>query len=546
MTSEQRPAGLRRLHPLTPLFRSWRLVGLAGALGLGAFRDDLDRLEWIWNALHGDAEMTVLIRAFLVVGGAALASVALGWLSWRTTGFAIVAEPGEPGTLLYHRGLVNRQRSQLRLKRVQAVDVNQPLIPGLLGLAAVKLDMAAGEGASVNLSYLSLADAWELRDDILRHTSVDAEQARSGLEPRQRSRAEVIGRVQTSYLVKATLLDGAGAWLLLVVWVAGVIVAGTAFGWAALGAALAGILPVTIAIFVLLRQQVTTILRDADFTVMRTPTGIRTRAGLTSTTNRSIDLDRVQELRIERPMLWRWLGWARVDVDVAGAGEARGASLMPVAPDAVAGALAADVAGEVLEPMRTDGIGRAPEPFVGPGARARLLDPLAWRWYGVALLERGAVTRTGWRTRTVSYVPYARVQSVSARQGWLQRRLGLATVCLDMPSGTVRWVAPHRDVIEAAELVTRLSEQARRHRMPNGWSVASEPAGDAGDRSPDDGTQHDAAHQPSTRVEHRPREVRQPDHEECDHDQSRDGQVQRRGESHEHEREDRARYDPRR
>jgi len=42
------------------------------------------------------------------------------------------------------------------------------------------------------------------------------------------------------------------------------------------------------------------------------------------------------------------------------------------------------------------------------------------------VLDHGAVSRTGFWTRTVSYVPFARVQSVSVRQGW---QIGL------MPSG---------------------------------------------------------------------------------------------------------------
>ncbi|MEP6666404.1 MAG: PH domain-containing protein [Nocardioidaceae bacterium] len=440
-------ADLRRLHPLTPLFRSWRLVGFAGALGFGAFRDDLSRLVWIWHALHGDAEVGIMVRAFLLVLAAALLSVGLGWLSWRATGFAIVAEPGEPGTLLVHRGLFVRQRSQVRLKRVQSVDVNQPFVPRLFGLAAVKLDMAAGEGASVNLSYLGAADAWALREEILRHTSVSATAATA--EPADDA---VIAHVSTPHLIKANLLDSAGIWLLFVAWVVGVIVVALVFGSKAFLASLTGIIPVTLAILVQLRQQVASMLRDADFTLMRTPTGIRTRSGLTSTTNRTIDLDRIQGVRVEEPYLWRRFGWARVRVDIAGAADdANGASLMPVADREPAMRLAADVTGESLHQAQ----------LVGPGAGAKKLDPVVYRNLGVALLEAGALTRTGWWTRTLTFVPYARVQSVSVRQGWLQRRLGLATVYLDLPSGAHRWEAPHRDVADAAALVTELTERAR-------------------------------------------------------------------------------------
>jgi putative membrane protein len=173
----------------------------------------------------------------------------------------------------------------------------------------------------------------------------------------------------------------------------------------------------------------------------------------------------VQSIRIERPLLWRRFGWARVEVDVAGADAKAGASLMPVADDPVAVALASDVAGEPIEPpggVEADWGAR----LTPPGPRARLIDPLTASWLGVSLLDHGAVTRTGAWERTVTYVPFARVQSVSVRQGWLQRRFGLATVCLDLPSGATRWVAPHRDVAEAAFLVQELTQRARSHRAP--------------------------------------------------------------------------------
>jgi putative membrane protein len=431
-------------------------------VGYGAFGDDLSRLMWVWDALHGDAEVGATVKAALLLIVLALASVFLGWLSWKTTGFAIVAEPGEPGTLRYHRGLFNRQRSQVRLKRVQSVDVNQPFVPRLFGLAVVRLDMAAGEGASVNLSYLGRADAWALREEILRHTSVQAATTPADASP---APEPVIGHVDTGQLIRASLLDGVGVVLMFVLWVVVVVVLGVGWGWKALAAALTGILPLAIAILAEIRKQVSTVLREADFTVMRTRTGIRTRAGLTSTTNRTVDFDRVQSIRIERPVLWRRFHWARVEVDVAGADEKAGASLMPVADDAVAVGLACDVAGERVEPpggLAADWGGA----LVSPGQRARLVDPLTASWLGVALLEHGAVTRTGIWVRTLTYVPFARVQSVSVRQGWLQRRLGLATVCLDLPSGATRWQAPHRDVAEAATLVGVLTERARAHRTP--------------------------------------------------------------------------------
>jgi putative membrane protein len=452
---------LRRLHPLTPVMRSWRLVGLAGALGFGVFRDELDKLRWLWDAAHGDVQASVLVKGFLVVAAVATVSVAAAWLSWRVTGFAIVRDSSGVSTLLYHRGLVVKQRRQVRLNRVQAVDVNQPLGPRLFGLASVRLDMAAGDEASVDLAYLRQSDAWVLREEILRHTSAGVTHLTE--ERVERRPDTLVAEVSTQHVVYANLLDGIGTWIFGVVWIVAIIATFFVWGDQVVLAALSGVVAITLAIFAQTRRQVMSMLRDANFRLYRTPTGIRVSSGLTSTTNRTIEFDRIQGVRIEEPLLWRRFGWARVLVDVAGAkgdGE-NAASLMPVADRAVALHLVADVTGADLEASG----------FSAGGRRARLLDPWGWRFLGVALLEHGAVARAGrWRRKT-SYVPFARVQSVSARQGFVQRRLGLTTVHLDVAKGAQRWTAPHRDAGGAAELVTALGAQARQHRLSEAGSA---------------------------------------------------------------------------
>ncbi len=449
---------LRRLHPLTPFFRSWQLVGALAASGFGVFRDDLDKLKWIWRALHGDVEVSLLMRAVGVLLLVALALVFVSWLSWRVTGFAIITDASPSGTLLYHRGLIVRQRSQVRLNRVQSVDVNQPFLPRLCGLAAVRLDMAAGEGASVNLAYLRRQDAWALRAEILRHTAVARSRPTAATDSTEGAGGELIAEISTARMVQANLLDGVVAWVVLVVWVVALVVGGVVFGWRGLVTVAPGIVPVTVGIAVQLRRQVASMMRDANFRLRRTPTGIQTSSGLTSTINRTIDLDRIQGVRLEEPYLWRRLGWARVGVDIAGASDQshHGASLMPVADRRDAVALIAEVTGARLDEAAV----------VPAGAQARWLDPWVARHLGVELLDRGAVTRWGRWRRTQFFVPYARVQSVSARQGPVQRRLGLATVYLDMPSGVQRWQAQHRDMAEAAALVGELAGQARLHRAP--------------------------------------------------------------------------------
>ncbi len=449
------PPDLRRLHPLTPILRSWRLIGGAGAIGFGVFRDEVDRLLWVWHALQGDVELSVVMKAAAVLLVVAVGSLTAAWLSWRVTGFAIVADGNGRSTLLLHRGLFVKLRRQVRLNRVQSVDVNQPLVPRLCGLAALQLDMAAGEEASVDLAYLRASDAWLLRKEILRHTGADtvAHSVTSGHGPAD----SLVAQVSTAHLVKANLLDGVGAWVLLGLWVVALVVATSRWGLTAFFTALSGIVPVTIVLLAALRKQITSMMRDADFRLYRTATGIRVSSGLTSTINKTIELDRIQGVRLIEPYLWRRFGWARVMVDIAGGKEdgEEGASLMPVTARADALRLIAEVTGAQLDAAA----------FVGAGIGARRVDPLGWRYLGVAILDPGVVRRHGRWRRSTSYVPFARVQSVTAQQGPLQRWLNLASVHLDLPVGATRWSAQHRGTDDAAVLVHHLGQLARQHRL---------------------------------------------------------------------------------
>lgn len=452
---------LRRLHPLTPLLRSWRIVGAAGALGFGVFRDQFDRVRWFWDAAHGDVDTSVLLKGFVVVLAIAVVAVVASWLAWRVTGFAIVTDERGVRTLLYQRGLFVRQRRQVRLNRVQSVDVNQPFYARPVGLALVRLDMAAGEGASVDLSFLRASEAWELRAEILPHTSVGPKARANAAEPAVPD--TLIAQVSTTQVVCSTLLDGVLTWSLTLVWLLGIGVAVVVWGSAAIVAGLSGIVIVTIALLAQTRRQVLEMFRDANFRLYRTATGVRLSSGLTSTINRTIDHDRIQGVRVEEPWLWRRLGWARVRLDIAGA---RGddeppASLIPVADRAAAYGLVADVTGVDLDLAA----------YAGPGQRSRVVDPVGASFLGVALLAHGAARREGRWRRSTSYVPFARVQSVSARQGLLQRQLGLATLHLDLPKGAGRWTARHRGTPDAARLVQVLSARAREHRLSESSSA---------------------------------------------------------------------------
>src|SRR5207237_311885 len=141
----------------------------------------------------------------------------------------------------------------------------------------VRLDMAAGDEASVDLAYLTVGDAWPLREEILLHTAVGTAASKASVaETRAAPTADVlVAKVSTAHVIGANLLDGIWAWIVAFLWLIGLIVVAIVWGTDALLAAFSGVIPVTIAIFTQTRHQFTSMLRDANFQLYRTRTGIR-------------------------------------------------------------------------------------------------------------------------------------------------------------------------------------------------------------------------------------------------------------------------------
>src|SRR5690606_20629487 len=93
--------------------------------------------------------------------------------------------------------------------------------------------------------------------------------------------------------------------------------------------------------------------------------------------------------------------------------------------------------------------------------RSWVYDPIQWRNRGVRATDRALLIRRGWLVREVFVLPHERIQSLSIRQGPLQRLLRLATVHVHSTKGAVIPVAEHLDVDDARAFV---EEQARRSR----------------------------------------------------------------------------------
>jgi putative membrane protein len=424
--------GFRRLHPLTPVLRGWKFFAAAVAIAL--------------QQAYGDVELGFILSA---IAASIPIGVAYGFLSWRATRFRI-----GPDDLRLETGVLFRRSRRVRLDRLQAVDVVRPLFARALGLAELRLEVAGGSSSEAPLAYLSEPSAQQLRAELLaRAAGLDV-----GEEAAPEAPERVLLKVPLGRLVESQLRSG----FVVTSLVAGVLLLSIAVGTRQLGL-LALSVPFLIAAGPALFNGVA---GQFDFTVAESPDGLRLRRGLLETRAQTVPPGRVQAVRVVEPLLWRGKGWCRLEVNVAGyvgEGQQQASILLPVAPRHEA----LRVLRLVLPDVDIDAV-----PLTGVPERARWCDPLQWRFLAAGADERVFMSRRGRWHRETDIVPHEKVQSVRLTQGPLQRRLRLATLHLDTTPGPVQATAPHRDEVEARQLLDAEIERARRARAtarPDRW-----------------------------------------------------------------------------
>ncbi len=424
----------RRLHPVTPLRRAWAPV----AVLVGWAVHDPDQAQ---------RQLTRLTTTHLLIGLAVLipAAALYGFLTWWFTHYAVTDTE-----LRIRTGLLFRRTAHIRLERIQAIDVTQPLLARVAGVAKLKLDVI-GTGKKDELAFLGAGEARALRAELLaRAAGLAPETAHEVGEAPSRQLLRVPPRV----LAVSLLLTGA-TWGTLI---AAVVV--PTLLWLAthnLWTVLATALPLLGAAGA---SSAGRFVGEYDWTVAESPDGLRLDHGLLDRAHETVPPGRVQTVRIVEPLLWRRRGWVRVELDVAGSSNS---VLLPVAPREIAESVVARVLPGVTVP--TD-----PE-LSRPPRRAARCRPLWWRGYGLAVTDTVFAARYGLLRRSLALVPHAKVQSVRRTHGPWQRALRLADVRVD--TGANKTVTARlRDADEAAELLRAQAERSRtgrRDALPDRW-----------------------------------------------------------------------------
>ncbi|MFF3957383.1 PH domain-containing protein [Streptomyces sp. NPDC001890] len=402
------PAIEGRLHPITPLRRSWAVLAALAALAyqlrdLVSFRPSTE-ISTDTIALPLWAACTA---AALIVTGI----VGLFTAAWRHSHYIL-----DGNVLEYRSGLLFKVRRHCELDHVQSVDIMRPFLGRLIGICTLRIVMP---GTAMTLSYLTLNQARALKARILAEDTVE----------------DRLYQVKTKDLILALLLDlSTNLWSL-------VIVTGAVFPYVLSGELF------TLSTLIAFAPKVWKLTGKRLFvyngwSVTRTADGAyRTDYGMFDTRQYTYQDSRITFIELHQPLLWRRFDWVEVRAAVAGA--AKPGILIPVCPRVVAEKM-------VLHLLGPGAVRHLNNPLPAPPV-ARKATPLH-KALGYRLSNGYFTAWNGFFLRNVTTVcPVQRVQSVSTRQGPWQRRLGLASVYANVPGGG-SVPAAHRAMGEAADL----------------------------------------------------------------------------------------------
>jgi putative membrane protein len=432
------PEGWQRLHPLSPVVRGGRgtiaVAILLVPIALGGGR--------ISDALPQVAIIGVLVFA--------------GFVSWLVTRWRV-----EDDDLRIETGLFRRQSLRFPLSQVQAIDVVRPGLARMFRVAELRLRMAGASSGTARLAYVAEHEVEPLRDLllVLAHGSRLHEQAPEATELQRAEAASperVLATVPSGRLVVAILLENLWIVAILAGLLVGLVVARhTVAGLLGGGGLIWGISMATV-LWRRFNQQY-------RLTVAQGPEGLHVRGGLVALTAEVIRPGRVQAVRLVEPLLWRPVGWCRLEVDLAGRqrgkgeGQAQRKQLRALLPVGKPG-LALELVDHLLP-------GR-PRELTAPPRRVFWKSPFRYRALSWGRSETCVATTSGRVRRVTCWVPLEKVQSLRHVQGPIQRRFRLASVHVDTAGRDVHATLRDRDAGEArsalAEL-TSLARAARRH-----------------------------------------------------------------------------------
>ena len=433
--STETPEVWHRLHPVSPVVRGGRATTGIAILFL---------LTIFGRGKLSDATPQLAIVGILLLGGV---------VSWLVTRWRI-----EEDDLRIETGLLRRRSLRFPLSQVQAIDVVRPGLARMFHVAELRLRMAGASGATARLAYVAEHEVEPLRAQLLalaRGARFDDGEPEPLIDDKPVATEEhVVAVVSSGRLVASIALE---YWWLIGVLVGlliAVVVSPHTVGPLLLGGGLVWTISLVTFLWRRFNQQY-------RLTVAEGPDGLHLHGGLVALSAEIIRPGGVLAVRLVEPLLWRPLGWCRLDVDLAGRQRSKGEgeaergqlrTLLPVGKRPVGIELV-----DWLLPDR-------PRELLPPPTRVRWKSPFRYRALSWGLNDTYVATTSGRLRRITCWVPLEKVQSLRHVQGPVQRRLRLASVHVDTAGRAVHATLRDRDATEAADAFARLTDLARAAR----------------------------------------------------------------------------------
>ncbi|MDO5031219.1 PH domain-containing protein [Corynebacterium sp.] len=469
--------GFHRVHRLTPLLRFWSII--LALLAVFALNLNASLLGDALRYLRSGRLSEIGLGTLIALGGFVLVCLVIWFVSelwWRKLGFAL----GEDDVALRHGVFTTAFRSA-RYERIQAVDVVEPVIARLFGLAAVRVETAGGRSSAIEIGYLRKAEAEGLRAELLHRVhGVDGADSADGAGSHAVSTAvsdtashtaaeepalieEIpIRRTLCSELLRLPTLLTLLGMLVLVCF--------------PLTRALA--VPIIVGWFPSVWNLIDTSWRFSarheegrdDVNLGSDQGVVHISYGLADRRRQSIRLSRIHAVRVAQPTLWRFFGWYEVQVSVAGYGAIGGGKqsgstrILPVGSREQALALFALVS--ELSHAQIEAYAR-PEGYTQPTytspRRAMWASPVDWSRQAVTLVEGPrpvAIVHSGRWCRRVAAVSTPHIQELTLVVRPLGHLLRLHDVRFDLVTGPVRMTGAELDPADAQDLLQRLRQRS--------------------------------------------------------------------------------------
>ncbi|WP_123622356.1 PH domain-containing protein [Halorubrum sp. CSM-61] len=422
-----------------------------------------------------------------VAGAVVLAAVGYEVAYYRRFDYELTDD-----TLDISSGVISRREREIPYRRIQNVDVSRSVIQRAIGVAAVDLETAGGSSTEGSIRFVTPDEATRLQREVQRRKAAgSAGSARAGDEDAGRAGsgagtgagvgADRVGPDEEELfaispgelaLVGALSFDGRLIGLLAFLSSGSVPVLSSfipdASAVALTATAIVGVGGLFLVSWVLGAGVAFT--NYYGFRLSRAGDELRYERGLFRRYSGSIPTEKVQALRIADNPAKRALGYASLSIETAGyapgqGGEQGSQAAVPIATTDRVYRLAREV-----ESFGDPQFNRPPKrirwryafryaivvgvlvaiafgiewflgaglPWYAPAALLLAVPPAAhlkWRHRGYWLGEDHLLTRNGFWSRTVTVVPYYRIQNVIDARTVFQRRWDVATIVADTAGG---------------------------------------------------------------------------------------------------------------